>query len=388
MKILNDNNVERVFSPAYVIVLLLLLALLLPFTRDFIQHLGERWIYIFMLSFSISFCLTPIVRRLAISLNVIDIPDSRKIHPAPVPLLGGVGIFVAFIFSLYLNDIYSKEVVGVISASLLIFISGLWDDIRSLSPLVRFIVQILATLLLIYSGVSIIIFKSVGFGFLLNSVLTILWIVGITNAMNFFDGMDGLATGLSILIATFLGIVSFQTDQPFLGWLAIAIVGGCLGFLPYNLRLHNSATIFLGDSGSNFLGFTLASLAVMGEWSDNSLIASLVTPILIFSILIYDMIYITISRIITGRVKTFRELLEYVGKDHLHHRMEALLFGRKRSVMFIYLLSFTMSINALVLRNASTEEAWLLLLQAIAILIVVTILEIVGNRHERRKGYK
>ncbi|MFQ5900690.1 MAG: glycosyltransferase family 4 protein [Thermodesulfobacteriota bacterium] len=386
---MDDLNVDRrrdIIKPSYLIVLIFLLLLLLPRVRWTLHEIGERWTYILFLSFSLSFCLTPIAKKAALRFGVLDIPDKRKLHSFPVPFLGGVGIFTAFLIAVYLNGIYTGELIGVIISAFLIFVAGLLDDVWGLSSLFRLVVQILAVLLLVSFGVSVVIFKPEGVGLILNTLVTLIWIVGITNSMNFFDGMDGLAAGLSLLIAVFLGVVAFQTSQPFLGWLAIAVAGSCLGFMPYNFRIRRKATIFLGDSGSNFLGFTLASLAVMGEWSDRSLAASLATPVLIFSILIYDMIYITINRFLTGKVRSVKEWLDYVGRDHLHHRMETILQSRRKSVLFIYLLSFTLSINALILRGASTVEAWLLLLQAAAILIVVTIFEIVVNRGQNNHG--
>jgi UDP-GlcNAc:undecaprenyl-phosphate GlcNAc-1-phosphate transferase len=195
--------------------------------------------------------------------------------------------------------------------------------------------------------------------------------------------MDGLATGLCILFSFFIGVVAFQTHQPILGWLAVSVMGACLGFLPSNFRAEKSAEIFLGDSGSNFLGFTLASIAVMGEWSEKSMVSSLLTPVLIFSVLIYDMIYITISRILTGKVHNIKEWLDYVGKDHLHHRLADLLHSRKKSVLFILLLTFTLGLNALLLRNADAVTAVILLSQALCILIVITVMEIAGNKNSR-----
>ena len=372
----------------YTLILLLFVILVLPQVRSIFQEGGERWLYVLLLSFSLSFILTPLMRTVARRLGIFDMPDARKIHTDPVPLLGGVGIVISFLFSIYMNGIYSKELLGVILSSLVFFSSGLWDDLREggLPSTVRVPMQILSFVVLVSFGVYAVILRPDPLGMAFNLSITFLWVIGVANAMNFFDGMDGLATGLSIIIASFLAIVAFQTDQPFLGWLSLAVLGSCLGFLPYNFRLRGGATIFLGDGGSNFLGFVLASLAIMGEWSESSLVASLVTPVLIFSILIYDMTYITISRIYRGKVKTIREWLEYTGRDHLHHRMEALLLSRRKSVLFIYLIAFTVSLNALVLREATATEAWLLLGQAIAIFVVLAILETAAARRNRRRG--
>ena len=267
----------------------------------------------------------------------------------------------------------------MIGASI-VFLSGILDDILKLSAKIRLLFQFLAVTVLLLNGISIILFEQNWLGIILNSLITYLWIMGLTNSTNFFDGMDGLVTGLSIIISFFIGAVAFHTNQPFLGWLAIAIMGGCIGFMPFNFGMRRAAEIFLGDSGSGFLGFTLASIAVMGEWSEKSMISSLVVPVLIFSILIYDMIYITISRFLTGKVRDLEEWLNYVGKDHLHHRMANLLLSNKKSVLFIYLLSFTLGLNALLLRDADSFSAMILLTQAICILVIITVIEITGNR--------
>ena len=212
-----------------------------------------------------------------------------------------------------------------------------------------------------------------------NLILTVIWIVGITNAMNFFDGMDGLATGLSAIIAIFIAIVSFQTSQPFMGWIALAVLGSCIGFLPFNFRPKKPAAIFLGDAGSTFLGFVLGALAIKGYWADNRPIVSFATPILIFWILIFDMAYITIERIVTGKVKNFKEWIDYVGTDHLHHRLYALLGNKRGAVLTIFLFSATLGLSSIVLRNARTIDALVLVLQAFLIVIIFTIIEYAGR---------
>jgi UDP-GlcNAc:undecaprenyl-phosphate GlcNAc-1-phosphate transferase len=208
-----------------------------------------------------------------------------------------------------------------------------------------------------------------------NVVLTVLWLIGILNAMNFFDGMDGLAAGLSSVIAFFLGVVAFQTGQPFLGWISVAIIGGCFGFLPFNFRVKKSAAIFLGDAGSTVLGFLLACVAVYGKWSETSPVVALASPLLIFWVLIFDMVHITVDRIITGKVRGFKDWIDYVGKDHLHHRLANVLGGRKRNVLFIYLLSFCLGVSAIVLRYARPTDAVLLIVQASVFVGLITILE-------------
>ena len=222
-----------------------------------------------------------------------------------------------------------------------------------------------------------------------NGGLTIVWILGITNAFNFFDGMDGMASGLGVIIAFFPGVVAFQTDQTFLGWITVAVMGSCLGFLPYNLLKNERATIFLGDAGSTVIGFILACVAVYGEWDINNTVIAVISPLLIFWVLIFDMVHITVDRIVTGKVGSLKQWIEYVGHDHLHHRMARILGGNKRSVFFIYLLTACFGISAVILRNASTGDAMLLLFQAAGMVIMVTALERIGRKKadcENRKS--
>jgi UDP-GlcNAc:undecaprenyl-phosphate GlcNAc-1-phosphate transferase len=319
---------------------------------------------------------------MAIRIGAVDHPSSRKIHESATPLLGGVAMYLAFLIAIMANTaglaaplVLNEGMLGVLGGGTLLLLVGVRDDIRQVPATVKLVVQIVAAAIVIWAGKLLTFFPHGLWGDTLNVLLTVLWIVGITNAFNFFDGMDGLATGLAIIIAFFLGVVAFQTNQPALGWVAVALVGAGLGFLPYNFRAKASATIFLGDAGSMFLGFTLACLAVKGNWADRNPIVSVSTPILIFGVLIYDMVHTTVERIYLGKVRTVKEYLEYVGKDHMHHRLERVLGSRTETVFIIFLLSISLGLAGVVLRNARTVDALFLLLQATIIVVVVSILE-------------
>jgi UDP-GlcNAc:undecaprenyl-phosphate GlcNAc-1-phosphate transferase len=173
-------------------------------------------------------------------------------------------------------------------------------------------------------------------------------------------------------------------DKPFVGWSAVAMMGACLGFLPYNFRPWKRALIFLGDAGSTTIGFVLASLAIYSDWADLKPIVSIFSPLLIFCILIFDMIYITLYRVTTGKTRTFRQWIEYVGHDHLHHRLARVLGGPTQSVFFIFLLSICLGLSALVLRYAPLFAAFLLLAQALLLLVLVTVLETKGGSAVRK----
>jgi UDP-GlcNAc:undecaprenyl-phosphate/decaprenyl-phosphate GlcNAc-1-phosphate transferase len=355
-------------------------ALAVPTIRQFFVLEGLRWLYILLFAFLGASALTPLMAHFSHKWGLVDQPSDRKIHTHPTPRLGGMAVYLGFLGSVLLNSILPDWMIATLAAGSLLLIVGIIDDIWELPAASKLTAQIAAAGIVIATGKVLTLFPSGPVGDVANVMLTLLWIVGITNAFNFFDGMDGLATGLAILIAGFMGAVAFETNQPGLGWLAIAIIGAGLGFLPYNFRGRKPAVIFLGDGGATFLGFTLACLAVKGNWADHSPIVSFSNPLLIFGVLIYDMVHITVERVAMGKVRSIKEWLDYVGKDHLHHRLERALGSRQASVAMICLMTICLGLAALALRGAGTAEAMLLLVQACLIVAMITILEWSGRQ--------
>jgi len=370
----------RWLTPAAAAAMLGTLALTVPTVRELFVVEGLRWLYVLVFAFLGTAAMAPIMAHVGHQLGLVDRPSERRIHVRPTPRLGGIAVYGGFVGSVLLNSILPDWMIGILLAGSVLLVLGVIDDIKDLSPSIRLAAQLLAAGIVIATGKVLTLFPAGPAGDVANIVLTLLWIVGITNAFNFFDGMDGLAAGLAVLMAGFLGVVAFETNQPGLGWLAVAIIGAGLGFLPYNFRGKKPAVIFLGDGGSTFLGFTLACLAVKGHWADNNPVVSFSNPLFVFGVLIYDMIHITVERVVTGRVKSVRDWLAYVGKDHLHHRLERLLGSRQASVAMIFLLTICLGLSALALRQAGTLEAILLLTQACLIVIMVTILELSARR--------
>ena len=292
-------------------------------------------------------------------------------------------IILAFNASLFANMILDHQMLVVLAGGIVVAIVSVIDDWRDIPARWKLLVQLLVVAVMIREGILLDLFPNeTAWGFALDSLLTVLWVVGITNSMNFIDGMDGLAAGVAAIISLFLGIVAYQTEQPTMGWIAIAMLGSCMGFLPYNFNMKRDAGIFLGDTGSTFVGFVLAAIAVKGEWAvtDNEIV-SFSAPVLIFWVLIFDMTYITVERIMTGKVRSFREWIDYVGKDHLHHRLYELLKDKRKVVFFIYILSATLGISAIALRNARTIDSILLVGQAFLITGIISIIEYSGRRH-------
>jgi len=332
----------------------------------------------------LSLILTPLARWLGKKWGFMDIPAQRRVHTVPTPKTGGWAIFTAFIISALVFTKPSGQILGLLIAASFIFVVEVGDDAHELPGVTKFVSQIVAACILISFGVSATIFPKAWWGYALNYTLTVLWLVGITNAVNFIDGMDGLAAGLCIIFSCLFSIVFLQMGSFSMVPLCLFILGTCIGFIPYNFRGEKGASIFLGDTGSNFLGFVLASLAIMAEWSEEMLLPSLAAPLLIFAVVIYDMAYINVRRIIMREVHNVRELIEYTGKDHLHHRLHYLLGSKTKTVLAIYLLATALGMNALLIKMAP-DYFWILLLQALVILSFATILEIAANRRMKRE---
>src|SRR5436309_6406032 len=264
-------------------------------------------------------------------------------------------------------------------------LAGALDDTRGLSARLRLGLQLSCSLVVIAAGVRLNLLPG-PVGVAGNVLLSVLWIVGITNAYNFIDGMDGLAPSLGALIALLMGLVASLSGQPGLAVACAALAGALLGFLPHNLRSGRPASIFLGDSGSASVGFLLAALAIKEDWAEGDPLVSLATPVLLFSVLIYDMIQTTVSRVVTGRVRSFREWIDYVGRDHIHHRFTDLLGHPRRALVLILSLALGLGLCALGLHRGDGAEAVIFLVHGALVLLVVAVLEGSARRAAPRRG--
>ena len=278
-----------------------------------------------IIPFSIVVLVTPVIIMIAKRTGMISQPQSNRWHSRPTALLGGIGIFIGVVSSIIwiglLDSIYS----GLVFGAVLIFISGLYDDVKGLRPYVKLIIHIIAGVLVMTSGVFL------GNGLLPGYIaipITLLWVVGITNAMNLLDNMDGLCSGISGIIGLFLGIIFLLNDQSVLSLLSFTVSGAAFGFLVYNF---SSAKIFMGDSGSLFLGFLLSTIALMGTYETKShVMLSLGIPLLIMSLPIFDTTLVTISR------KYFNRPISQGGRDHSSHRLIALGYSERKSLLVMY----------------------------------------------------
>ncbi len=310
-------------------------------------------------SFFLTLILIPFMMRLALRIGALDKPHSRKIHSKPIPLLGGVAIYVAFVVAVLTRWDYSEALKGVLLGSSIIFIMGLIDDFGHIPAIIRLFGQIIAAAILVDHGIVI---KSIP-NFYLSAFVTILAVVGLTNALNFLDNMDGLAAGIAAIVSLSFFIIAYQTKQIWLGYLTISLVGSTVAFLIYNFK---PAKIFMGDAGSTFLGFTLASFAIMGEWSYYRPVAVTI-PVLILGVLIFDTTLITVLRIKDGKVKNLKQWIEHADTDHFSHRLVRLGMSERGAVLFVYLCSIGLGTIAILLRKATTVPTLIIVVFLVAI---------------------
>lgn len=289
---------------------------------------------------------TPVARRVALRLGIIDQPAERKIHISPVPLMGGAAIYGAFILALlFFGDLfYVAEVVAIFVGATLCSLVGALDDRRGLGSYPKLAMQLVAAWILVYGGVQIRFFDN-----WLDIAITLLWVVGITNAFNLLDNMDGLSGGIAMIAAVFFTLLAALSDQYLVGILAAALAGACAGFLVYN---WNPAHIFMGDTGSLFIGFLLAAVGIKLRFPSNSVTVTWMIPVLVLGLPIFDTTLVFISRLRKGL-----NPLTTPGKDHVSHRLARLTGSRREAVLLCYLIAGAIGLGAIFLTQATFSEA-------------------------------
>jgi UDP-GlcNAc:undecaprenyl-phosphate GlcNAc-1-phosphate transferase len=309
-----------------------------------------QYLLILLIAFCIAMGLTPAIRRLAVRLGIVDNPNARKIHAQPIPLLGGLAIYLAFTVALFVlgDREYVLQVVGIFSGATLCSFLGLWDDRRGLSPLLKLGGQIVAAMILVISGVQIQMLPLAA----LNVAATVFWVVGITNAFNLMDNMDGLSGGVGAVAAAFFLFLAAGSGQYLVGALAAALMGACIGFLVYNV---NPASIFMGDTGSLFLGFMLAAVGIKLRFPENVHFVTWMIPVLVLGLPIFDTTLVTISRLRRGL-----NPLTTPGKDHVSHRLVKMGYTQREAVLILYLAGCALGVVSMYLTQASIREGYVL----------------------------
>ena len=308
----------------------------------------------------ISFLATPLVKARAYKVGAIDVPkDGRRMHKTPIPRLGGLAIFLAFLLSTLLFAEIDRQMKGILMGAVIIVILGVLDDIMTLRALPKFFIQILAASIAVYHGCVIQfvsnfhLFSDTLYIILgwLSVPVTIIWIVAITNAVNFIDGLDGLAVGVSAISAGSLLVIALMVAEGNIAIVIAALLGACIGFIPYNF---NPAKIFMGDTGSTFLGYILATLSIQGLFKMYAII-SFAVPFLILGVPIFDICFAFLRRIAKGQNPMIAD------RGHVHHRLIDMGFSQKQSVAITYMITAILGLAAVVLTTSGEFKAMFLI---------------------------
>jgi UDP-GlcNAc:undecaprenyl-phosphate/decaprenyl-phosphate GlcNAc-1-phosphate transferase len=305
-----------------------------------------------------SLTVTPVMRRAALRLGMLDVPTARKTHPDPVPYLGGMAILLAFVVAVVVGGFVAGDFVGgaqgafpqlaaILGGGLLLAGLGLWDDLRTLPVWVRLLVEVGLGVLLYQAGVRVQLFH----GDLLDLLLTLGWVVGITNAVNFLDNMDGLSVGISAIAGAYFFALAALSAQVLVAGFAAALTGGALGFLWYN---RPPARIFMGDAGSLFLGFLLAALGLKLRFGNIERVTFFV-PVAVMAVPILDTLTVSVSRM-RQRASPFR-----AGKDHISHRLVKVGIPPTAAVALLYWGGITCGWIGAVIAYAKPHTAYMLM---------------------------
>lgn len=334
-------------------------------------------------AFFVSFATTPMVISLAHKVNALDVPkDARRMHKKPTPLLGGLAIFYGFIVSVICFVILDTEMAGILIGSTIIIVVGIIDDITDMKAIIKLLCQIIAAAVVVYSGVRIEHFANPFYGwfgppylvlnFWVSVAITIFWIVGVCNAVNLIDGLDGLAVGVSSISSICMLAFTLLSQNLNVAILAAAVAGACFGFLPYNF---NPAKIFMGDTGALFLGFILGCISVQG-FLKLSAIISFAIPILLLGLPIFDTIIAIFRRVLTGRSPMSPD------RGHLHHRLMDMGFSQKQTVAILYTLTAVLCLTAVVISIKGYMRGLFLIISVMV--IILASLKLMGQSKKSR----
>ncbi|KPV43884.1 MraY family glycosyltransferase [Alicyclobacillus ferrooxydans] len=307
-----------------------------------------------IVAFLISVILVPYIRRLAIKWKFVDLPNSRKVHKEPLPLLGGMAILAGFVISSAIFSAIRHPIpsvyYGILGGTLVLYSVGMVDDFyktrrKDFSAGIRIIAQTVAAILVIWTGGTVhTLTVPFGGGHYISLphelawVLTVVWIVGVINVFNFLDGLDGLAAGVGTISALTLVVFAWKTGDMQSAMWAAALAGGCVGFLRYNFY---PAKIIMGDAGSTMIGFILASVATIGAFK-SATIVSIIVPVLALGVPIFDAIRVVIGRLLKGQP------VYKADQSHSHHRLLHAGFSQVQTVTLLYIVSLCFSLASII----------------------------------------
>lgn len=331
-----------------------------------------------VIAFISCLAITPLIIKLANHKGWVVYPRNDRWHKKATALMGGIGIFIAFNIALFLTETTSINWI-ILAAFYIMFVVGLVDDLKEVKPVIKMLSQIVCSFILIFNGLYF------GGGLLgwFGIPLTFIWVIGITNAINLLDNMDGLAAGISAIVAIIAGTLAIITNQYSLAVIAFAVAGSTIGFLFYNFK---PAKIFMGDSGSLFLGFALAylSISIQSKLGSSSAVLVLLIPISLMAIPIMDTTLVTIKRLAAGR------RIDQGGRDHTSHRLVALGLSEKKAVLILYLISALWGVLCILMFKTQINNLFLciLLLAIFSVIFSIILSEVkVYNESEQKLSY-
>ena len=329
----------------------------------------------FLFAALLSFTATPLVRVLAFKINAVDVPkDNRRMHKVPMPRLGGLAIFISFIATMFIFNKPDNIMIATAIGSTLIVAIGVVDDIFRIKAFYKFIVQVAASLVVISQGIIIerinIFDTYIHFG-IFSVPITILWICGLTNAINLIDGLDGLACGISTISAISLFVVTLLLGDPYIAFLIAILCGSCIGFLPFNM---NPAKIFVGDTGAMFLGFILSVISIQGLFKVHAVLTFAV-PFMVLGVPIFDTMFAMLRRILHGRNPFSPD------RGHLHHRFIDGGFNQKQTVRLLYAITAMFGVASIML----TQSMFAASISIIVLAFVIGILTFIIVRNKKTR---
>ncbi|EAX47438.1 glycosyl transferase, family 4 [Thermosinus carboxydivorans Nor1] len=321
----------------------------------------QTYVVAFTVALAVAYFVTPHVKELAIKAGALDAPDARKVHTHPIPRLGGLAIYLGFVLAVLASMHVNREIMGLLMGGTVILVVGIIDDLKQLPARVKLLGQIVAAMVLLLFNVRIE-WLTNPFGDMIyldyfSIPLTILWVVGLTNTVNLIDGLDGLAAGVSTIASITILLVALQQNFWTVAILTAALAGSALGFLYHNF---NPAKIFMGDTGSMFLGYMLAAVSILGTVKSAATIA-LVVPIVALGLPIMDTAFAIIRRYSSGQ-PIFKP-----DKGHLHHRLLAMGLTQRQAVLLMYVISGCLGLSAIALTEVN---------KVIGMLIIVVLLAV------------
>lgn len=325
------------------------------------SELAIRLLIIIGVAFIISFAATPIVKSFAQKVGAMDVPgEERRVHDHPIPRMGGLAIFLGFLLSVLLFVPISLPLQGILLGCVIIVATGAIDDIISINAWVKLLMQILAAVVAVLHGVEInvlanpALWSSQEYLILgaLSIPITILWIVGITNSVNLIDGLDGLAVGVSTISSLTMLVIALVVSDTSVALVLAALVGACVGFMPYNL---NPAKIFMGDTGSLLLGYVLATMSILGLFKFATIV-SFAVPLLAIAVPLFDTVFAFTRRILKGQSPMQAD------RGHFHHRLIDMGLSQKQAVAVLYSISAILGLAAVLITTSGEIKALILIL--------------------------